>query len=352
MKIETMLSEIEIPDSLNEVSFSAIDDARTYIKRRRRIQTTVLSLAAVLITGVSGILIVQPAWAQEIPFIANVFEYVNDRLTMKGDYPSYVTNVNETVRDGDIGITLTEVYCDGENLFVSYNIHDFDEKSDQFAGSYLDNLVKLEGSLTLRTEDDQTVALEEMHNGEYVHGKFIDDKTYIGVATFLYENQKFPDKFTVDINLNRMTLLAENADDTDRMISGNWNFTIPVEVNYDDITEISPDIQKDDHSIDKIIISPFLVTVYTSYPDIYWDREYPDYAVVCFSDKSVLPLGCEAVAGHTSAVHKFSRSEMGDQLRIYIVDYQKIRDAGEDDTVEEVVEKYAITYTTLDLEEN
>ena len=63
----------------------------------------------------TSLIIGQPAWARSIPFIANVFDYVNENLIVKGQFTPYVTNINETVQSNGIGITITEIYCDGEN---------------------------------------------------------------------------------------------------------------------------------------------------------------------------------------------------------------------------------------------
>ena len=123
-----------------------------------------------------------------------------------------------------------------------------------------------------------------------------------------------------------------------------------MEVNRTDLSVLYPDVENRGHTIDKITVSPFLVSVYTSYPDIYSDRKYIDYDVVCFSDLSDVPLACNGIAGDTQAFYKFNRADMKGSLRIYVVDYAEMREKGENTTDENVIKKYAITDTVIQLD--
>ncbi len=63
---------------------------------------------------------------------------------------------------------------------------------------------------------------------------------------------------------------------------------------------IHPEVSERGHSIDRIVVPPLLVTIYTSYPDIYLKRDSIDYLVQCFSDKSELPVAGNGTAGATA----------------------------------------------------
>ena len=141
MKIEQVLSNIEIPEHLNDFVHQTIQDALICKKKKVKYRRIFISSIAVLVISFSSLLIVQPAWAKSIPFISDVFDYVNEFITVKGNFTSYVTDINETAQNNNINITLTEVYCDGENLFISYNINSPDGFPEYTDTEYMENLI-------------------------------------------------------------------------------------------------------------------------------------------------------------------------------------------------------------------
>ena len=77
--------------------------------------------------------VTNPAMAENIPIIGSVFTYIQDVIDFKGDYKEYATGTDERVQDHGITISMTEAYCDGANLFISYVIESqkkFTEYSD------------------------------------------------------------------------------------------------------------------------------------------------------------------------------------------------------------------------------
>ena len=76
---------------------------------------------------------------------------------MKGQFTPYVTNINETVQSNGIGITITEIYCDGENLFISYNINSCESFSDLADTTYMGNQIELDQTITITITDGDSV---------------------------------------------------------------------------------------------------------------------------------------------------------------------------------------------------
>ena len=214
------------------------------------------------------------------------------------------------------------------------------------------NQIELDQTITITITDGDSVpvSLDDIGNGQYVYGQFTDDHNYVGASSYLQEKEAFPEKFTADICIDEVRILSDREVNRDCAIAGNWRFSIPVEVNRTDLSVLYPDVENRGHTIDKITVSPFLVSVYTSYPDIYSDRKYIDYDVVCFSDLSDVPLACNGIAGDTQAFYKFNRADMKGSLRIYVVDYAEMREKGENTTDENVIKKYAITDTVIQLD--
>ena len=61
------------------------------------------------------------------------------------------------------------------------------------------------------------------------------------------------------------------------------------------------------HTIDSVLVSPVMATIYTSYPDIYGDTV--DYSVVVLGDKSDENIGRIAIYGKTDGITKVPREE-------------------------------------------
>ena len=196
MRIDDILSNIEIPDDLNAVVQNSICDAEMYRRKRQRYNRIFASSAAAVFVMFTSLIIGQPAWARSIPFIANVFDYVNENLIVKGQFTPYVTNINETVQSNGIGITITEIYCDGENLFISYNINSCESFSDLADTSYMGNQIELDQTITITITDGDSVpvSLDDIGNGQYVYGQFTDDHNYVGASSYLQEERSFPGK--------------------------------------------------------------------------------------------------------------------------------------------------------------
>lgn len=63
-----------------------------------------------------------PVLAQKIPFIGKVFEYLQEQLDFSGLYSHYAVDQGDVANSSGLKVTISESYCDGLNLYISYEI--------------------------------------------------------------------------------------------------------------------------------------------------------------------------------------------------------------------------------------
>lgn len=102
-------------------------------------------------------------------------------------------------------------------------------------------------------------------------------------------------------------------------ISGEWDFQVNVQSNRENVVVYNIAKENEQHTIDKVIVTPVMITVYTSYPDLYSGTVR--YFVVPYSDLSpnedVSKMGEYA---STSGITKIPRNRVDKWLDIYVCD--------------------------------
>ena len=160
----------------------------------------------------SGVCIVNPAFAAQIPLVGHVFEELGESLGFSGDFSKYAkpvediqivyeddevtgTDTKPDTNAGDTGnedcsysqtkngmtVTLSEVYCNDEALYVSLVLHSEDEFPETMNFQDSDTpLINLMRSAMKFSFNDQ----EKLLDMSSVDGKMIDDHTYAGVVRY------------------------------------------------------------------------------------------------------------------------------------------------------------------------
>ena len=191
----------------------------------------------------SGVCIVNPAFAAQIPLVGHVFEELGESLGFSGDFSKYAkpvediqivyeddevtgTDTKPDTNAGDTGnedcsysqtkngmtVTLSEVYCNDEALYVSLVLHSEDEFPETMNFQDSDTpLINLMRSTMKFSFNDQ----EKLLDMSSVDGKMIDDHTYAGVVRYdltyvkesgpdwedYQETIEVPENFTVDFKI-------------------------------------------------------------------------------------------------------------------------------------------------------
>ncbi len=171
----------------------------------------------------SAVCITNPAFAENIPLVGNVFKQLGNSLGFYGDYSKYAKQLTDSTEDAlsadadgsqeassnsqnvqvedqnttenhnadktkddqsysktvdGTTVTLSEVYCNELAMYLSMAIHTEDKFPDTFITS--------DGKPNIKLSEDSTVKYDYMDGksnlfNAYLDGKMLDDNTYAGV---------------------------------------------------------------------------------------------------------------------------------------------------------------------------
>ena len=198
-------------------------------KKFKTVYKTALGLTAAAAVF-SAVCITNPAFAENIPLVGNVFKQLGNSLGFYGDYSKYakqLTDSPEGTRSADSDesqdgssnsqnvqaedqnttennnadktkdnesysktvdgttVTLSEVYCNEMALYLSMTIHTEDRFPDTFITS--------DGKPNIKLSENSTVKYDYMDGksnlfNAYLDGKMLDDNTYAGVLRIPVED--------------------------------------------------------------------------------------------------------------------------------------------------------------------
>ena len=336
----------DILHALNNVDDKYVLEAASCIERKNRKKTykywKMLGMAAAIMLVVI-LNIVDPVLARNIPIIGSVFEYLQDNLDFSGKYNKYASTKELVVKSNGVTVEIQDAYCDGENLFVSYLIKSEKAFSDYTNEKYLKTQIDFDGYVWVE-KDEEPLKVDDF-GVSGLEGDFVDEYTFVGVDTIRLQNGEFPDEFTYGCQVFKWNLILN--DGTERAIRGYWDLSIPVEVNRKDVTEIDVSATRQEHNIDRVTVSPIMITIYTSYPELYNDSV--NYEVVTFSGESKANISFSAIYGNTEGRTWIPRELAGDYLDIYVVDNSTFTAHGAKAYEQKEIEKHAIVSTRINI---
>lgn len=203
-------------------------------KKFKAVYKTALGLTAAAAVF-SAVCITNPAFAENIPLVGNVFKQLGNSLGFYGDYSKYakqLTDSTEDARSADADgsqegsnnsqnvqaedqnttendnsdktkdnesysktvdgttVTLSEVYCNELAMYLSMTIHTEDKFPDTFITS--------DGKPNIKLSENSTVKYDYMDGksnlfNAYLDGKMLDDNTYAGVLRIPVEDMTVDD---------------------------------------------------------------------------------------------------------------------------------------------------------------
>ena len=198
-------------------------------KKFKTVYKTALGLIAAAAVF-SAVCITNPAFAENIPLVGNVFKQLGNSLGFYGDYSKYAKQLTDSTEDAELAdtdesqedggnpqsaqaedqnttenhnadktkddesysktvdgttVTLSEVYCNEMALYLSMTIHTEDKFPDTFITS--------DGKPNIKLSENSTVKYDYMDEksnlfNAYLDGKMLDDNTYAGVLRIPVED--------------------------------------------------------------------------------------------------------------------------------------------------------------------
>lgn len=296
---ETLNREFPLPAQVERAKRAAFEEIRNRVKaaeekecgrrgkteekrRRRKMQLTWTLSTAAAITLFLAVCVANPAVVRSIPILGNLFEELGSSQAYQGDYEEYAEPLKEpeeaettekqeqkkkeeglyTKTSDGVTVTLSEVYCNEAALYLSLLI----ESEEEFPpvreqdGKPVIDILRSDISFSYR-EDFQL-------QGNYLDGRFLNNKTYAGILRLNLEDTKWngeetdasiqiPENFTMNLNIHEITgHLPENFKgeipekaaccERDWKFRGEWDFT--VEVTKDNTKTVTKELSLTDEN--------------------------------------------------------------------------------------------------------
>ena len=225
-------------------------------KKFKTVYKTALGLTAAAAVF-SAVCITNPAFAENIPLVGNVFKQLGNSLGFYGDYSKYAKQLTASAEDtlsadadgsqegssnsqnaqaedqnttennnadktkdnesysktvDGTTVTLSEVYCNEMALYLSMTIHTEDKFPDTF--------ITPDGKPNIKLSENSTVKYDYMDEksnlfNAYLDGKMLDDNTYAGVLRIPVEDMTVDEAGWTKFYEVRNTFFKEKGIDVD-----------------------------------------------------------------------------------------------------------------------------------------
>ena len=222
-------------------------------KNALRFRRTFLGFAAAA-AAFSGVCIVNPAFASDIPIVGGIFETLGNSLGFSGDFDKYAepagdTEAENTQKSGDpeaedvdnsgqktdtvetddkntgepkngitatqngTSVTLSEVYCNDSALYLAFKIETEDKFPDTMTDQERKPIVRFgfdsAFSTSFQSEEDGMLL------NSYLDGQILDEHTYAGVLRIESTDLTVDEKGWNDFYNTRNSFFEENGIDVD-----------------------------------------------------------------------------------------------------------------------------------------
>lgn len=266
-----MYDNINISSQLDSAIIKGIAKAK-----RNKLNKVMIAVASICICVVSVFGIINPAIAENVPIVSNVFEYLNSKASDKSMYNGgnqfkYSESVNKSAEDNGIEITINEAYCDGINAFLSYTL-----KSKKVIDKDCQNIYFLDVKTAIEGIDEEN----PMHNRNS-EGELIDDHTYVGMMNFNLKDKAIA-KIDEDGYINTKINISElfkggNILDMGLFNNnyGNWDFELKISKDNINVKETYLGISQNGITLNKIVTTPASTVI-----EITSDNEFKEGTII------------------------------------------------------------------------
>jgi len=334
------MNEHKFLNAVGDISDEYLLEALSYRERKSMVKyfsKVAAAIFAVIITAGFLINVFMPVYARNIPFVGNAFAFIQDRLHTGGAYSNYAFKIGDKVTDNGITMTMSEAYCDGVNLYVSFVIESETAFDTWTTDEYIKGQLNYNGTMYIESAEGRKSLNDFGLTG--LEGKFTDAFTFVGVKSFSLTGDTFPDKFLLDMKINAVSLITGKTDK--EYVKGNWHFAPSIKINSEKVVTYEINKEVNGHSIDKVVVTPIYVTIYTSYPDIYGDTT--SYEVRTYTDGHAdEDISSQGEYGCTSGITRIPRIRVNNDLHIYVVNGPTLGEDGLSCGTQKVSEEHAI----------
>lgn len=363
---------VEIPEAIRQAERRARNiiqnkDTRTKRHKGRYVMKFAAAAAAVMLIF-SGICVINPVLAENIPLVGHVFEKLGKSFSFYGDYRGYAIPLDENKDGGKntensseirgseksdtdnlynqnehgVTLSLSEVYCHEKAVYISLVIHAENPIPETNTQGESTILYVMGSDLDFSYVDKK----DEEFLWHELSGKMLDENTYAGVLRIdLPQNP--PEKFKLDFMVQKIMGSVEGEEWS---FDGQWKYSIDVTVDHTDVVtkKVNQARQCDIGEI-TVIKTPFDINLE------YDHAKASDYMITVL-DADGNPMlgaerGCDILDNLPVSYHDVS------EITIYVFDYYEYMNVikgyrpTEEKGYRERYEEKAVYYETIPFSE-
>lgn len=332
---------VEIPEAVRQAKRQARNiihnkDIRTKRHKGRYVMKFAAAAATVMIIF-SGICVINPVLAENIPLVGHVFEKLGRSFSFYGDYNGYARPLDEKKDGGEntensseitgsekldtgnlysqtkngVTLSLSEVYCHEKAVYISLVIH--------AENPIPETNTQGESTIIYVMGSDLDFSFVDKKDEEFLwhelSGKLLDENTYAGVLRIdLPQNP--PENFKLDFLVQKIMGSQEGEEWS---FDGQWKYSIDVTVDHTNVVtkKVNQEGQCDIGEI-TVIKTPFDINLE------YDHAKASDYLITAL-DADGNPMlgavnGCNTLDNLPVSYHDVS------EITIYVFDYYEYMD--------------------------
>lgn len=213
---------IDMPDRLKNNILKTLENLPDRKVKRKSKFKKVSGLVAGVAVCMLTFNIFMPAYAEALPIIGPTFKSINNTIGIGEKYVKGSKDINITKKYEDTTMTIKNIYYDGIELAIAYELKSekgFDDKPIIFP------IIK-SGFKDINYQNEEN------------NGEFVDDNTYVGLASYSLNDNQLSDKAKIDFVVNDLY--------------GNWVGYYPEKFKFK-LSVDSKDMGKETHNIGKEI---------------------------------------------------------------------------------------------------
>lgn len=186
LKEEVKDINIDIPEELKSRVLKTLDNLPDRkIKRKSKLRR-ISQIAVGFIICILSFNLIMPTYAESLPIIGPTFKSINEAIGIGDKYVEGSKDVNITKKYNDTTMTIKNIYYDGIELAIAYELkceNGFEDKPIIFP------IIK-SGFKDIDYKNEEN------------DGEFINDNTYVGLASYAFEDNKLPEKAKIEFIVN------------------------------------------------------------------------------------------------------------------------------------------------------
>lgn len=147
----------------------------------------IAGLTAVILASSITLGAIFPAYAEAIPVIGATFKSINEKLGVGEVYIKGAKGVDLSKTYDGVTMTIKDVYYDGVEVAIAYEL----KSKNEF-------LKEKPAIFPIIKYNEEYIK----YKNETSTGEFVDEKTYVGMASYSIRDEKLPEKVNIDFIVN------------------------------------------------------------------------------------------------------------------------------------------------------